>query len=131
MVIFHGCRLRTSLFIHCRRLQPSGISEPGSSLRPPDIANPLGSIEPRPIALALLDPAQDIVAQELAHFATAVIRPRPAPGRYHSLVIVKVDASNTVLIPAVELPKIEIVGTQMVVNHIENHRETARVRGVD
>src|SRR5258705_4626518 len=34
IVIFHGCRLRTSLFIHCSRLQPSGISEPGSWLRP-------------------------------------------------------------------------------------------------
>src|SRR5258705_3549058 len=86
----------------------------------PDIADPADSVEPQTVAIALLEPAQDIVAQELAHFAAAVIGPR-APWRSRAPVIVEVDASEPVLIPAVELPQIEIVGTKMVVNHVEDY----------
>src|SRR6266849_5837528 len=41
----------------------------------PDVADPADGVEPQTVAMALLEPAQDIVAQELAHLAAAVIRP--------------------------------------------------------
>src|SRR5262249_60586938 len=35
------------------------------------------------------------------------------------------------LIPAVELPQIEIMGAQMIVDHVEDDRDAARMGGVD
>src|SRR5439155_9451042 len=94
----------------------------------PEIADPADGVEPQTVAMALLEPAQDIVAQELAHLAAAVIRPR-APRRCRAPVIVEVDASEPVLFPAVELPQFEIVRTQLVVNQVVGLRVAVRIGG--
>src|SRR5689334_13466306 len=71
-----------------------------------DVADPPGRVEAQAVAPGLLEPAQRIVADVLAHRAAAVVGPRIAPRRLSPPVVVEVDAALPVLAPAVELPEI-------------------------
>ena len=93
-----------------------------------DIPYPAGSIPAKPIHETLLHPAQRIVPKVLPHFVSAVIRPVHPPGSLFAVVVIKIDAALVVLAPAIELPQIAIVWTDMVINHVEKNRDTALVR---
>src|SRR5262249_55888301 len=82
------------------------------------LADPAGGVEAQAGAAALLQPAQRIVADVLAHLAAAVVGPRVAPRRLPAPVVVEVDAAPPVLAPAVELPEVEVARAEMVVDDV-------------
>jgi hypothetical protein len=47
------------------------------------------------------------------------------------VVVVEVDTAAIVLGPAVELPQIEVAGTQVVVYDVEDHRNALLVGALD
>jgi hypothetical protein len=103
MVIFPGWR-------DCLRVDPAqeapAVAEIGAGIVvvAPDVADPSGGVEAKPVAAVLFQPEQGIVAQILADLAASVIRAGVAPGRRAAPVVVEIDAAAAVLAPTVELP---------------------------
>lgn len=76
---------------------------------------------------ALLEPQKGVIAQILAHFIPAIIRPRLAPGCLRAVIIVKVNPPLAIFAPAVKPPQIKVAGAKVVVNDIEDDGDTVLV----
>jgi hypothetical protein len=96
-----------------------------------DVTDPSGGVEPQAVAAALLQPAQRVVADVLAHFAAAVVGAGIAPRRIAAPVVVEIDAALPVGAPAVELPEVEVGRAEMVVDDVVDDGDAARMRRVD
>ena len=94
-------------------------------------ADVLGAVPAQAVHPELVQPHQRVVPDELAHLGAAVVRSRVAPRRGGLRgVVVEEDAAEVVLAPAIELPHVEVGGAQMVVDHVVQHRDAARVRRI-
>ena len=78
----------------------------------------------------LLQPEQRVVAQKLPDLAAPIIRPRVAPRCLTPPVIVEIDPAMAVLVPAVELPEVEVVGSEMVVDDVIDDCDPAAMRRI-
>lgn len=96
-----------------------------------DGADKLGAVKAEPVNMVFLKPHQDIIEQVLTHLAASVIGPGLSPGCVGSVIVVEVDATAIVFAPAVELPKIEVAGAQVVVNNVQDHRDARSVGRLD
>src|SRR6266404_8159265 len=86
-------------------------------------------IETQTIHTVFVQPKEGMVAKVLPRFRATVIRTGIAPGRVRAVVIIEINAPVVILIaPAVEAPKIEIAGAEVVVNHVHDHRDAQRMR---
>ncbi len=88
-----------------------------------DGANELGAVETEAVDVVFLEPHQGVIDEVLADLPSSVIRPCFSPRRVGPVVVVEVDSAAIVLAPAVELPEIEVAGAQVVVDHVEDHRD--------
>src|SRR5215204_710386 len=96
-----------------------------------DVPNPSCSIKSQAIAVALLEPAQRVVPNELPHFTPAVIGSRSAPRRLVSPIVVEIDSTLAEFIPAIELPEVQIVRAKVIVDDVEKNGDSAPMRRVD
>ena len=80
------------------------------------------------VDVVVLKPHHRVVVDELTNLATAVVRASVPPGRLRAVVVVEVDAALVVLLPAIELPQVEIARTEVVVDHIQDDGDAALVR---
>src|SRR5437764_6964100 len=79
--------------------------------------------------MVFVQPKESIVAKILPHFRPTVIGTGIAPISVRAVVVIEIDASVVISIaPAIEAPKIEIAGTEVVVNHVNDHRDAQRMR---
>ena len=85
-----------------------------------DIANVGRGVPAQAVNVIFVQPHERVVAQELPHFRTAVVRPCMTPGRLGAVVVIEIDAPAVLLPPAVESPQIQVARSQMVIDHIEN-----------
>src|ERR1700679_4121450 len=53
------------------------------------------------------------------------------PGRPGAVIVVGIDAALAAFAPAVELPEVEVVRTEMVDDDVEDDGDTLGMRGVD
>ena len=104
-------------------VQPLGIAMDG--------ANELGAVESEAVDVVFLEPHQDIIEEELTDLAAPVIGPGFSPRRLGPVVVVEVNSAAIVLGPAIELPKIEVARAQVVVNNVQDHRDTLLVGALD
>ena len=81
--------------------------------------------------MVFLQPHHDVIEEVLTDLAASVIGPGFSPRRAGPVVVVEVDSAAIVLAPAVELPKIEIAGAQVVVNNVQDHRDALLVGALD
>ena len=94
-------------------------------------ADVLGAVPPQTVHAELVQPHQRVVPDELAHFGAAVVRPRVAPRRRRLRgVVVEEDATKVVLAPAIELPHVHVGGAEVVVDHVVQHGDAARMRRI-
>ena len=81
--------------------------------------------------MVFLEPHEDVIEEVLTDLAASVIGPGFSPRRVGPVVVVEVDSAAIVLGPAVELPKIEVAGAQVVVNNVQDHRDALLVGALD
>ena len=79
------------------------------------------------VDMELFQPHQRIVMDVAAHLLPAIVRPGAAPGGLGAPVVIKIDAALVVLLPAVELPEVQVAGTKVVVDHVQDHGQAALV----
>ena len=91
----------------------------------------LGAVEADAVHVVFFEPHEDIVAQIFTHLVASVIGPGFSPRRDGPVVVVKVDSTAIILEPAVKLPKIKVAGTQMVVDNVQEHRDTLLMGALD
>ena len=96
-----------------------------------DGANELGAVETDAVDMVFLEPHEDVIEEILTDLASSVIGPGFTPRRDGPVVVVEVDPAAIVLGPAVELPKIEVAGAQVVVDHVQDHRDALLVGALD
>src|SRR6266496_6222067 len=79
--------------------------------------------------MVFVQPKESIVAKVLPHFWPTVIRTGIAPISVRAVVVIEIDATVVIPVaPAVEAPKIEIAGTEVVVNYVHDHGDAQRMR---
>jgi len=65
----------------------------------------------------------------MSRFWPTVIRTRIAPIGVRAVVVIEVDAPIVIPVaPTIKAPKIEIAGTEVVVNQVHDHRDSQRMR---
>src|SRR5207244_6729300 len=102
----------------------------GIRVRAPHVADPAGGVPAKPVAVPLLQPHERVVTNVLPHLAATVVRPRVAPRRLPPPVVVEIDPAflgTPVRAPAVELPEVEVVGAEVVVDDVEDDGDAATV----
>ena len=87
-----------------------------------------GHVEAQPVEVVLVQPVHRVVADEPAHLLATVVGAGVAPGCLGAPVVVEVDATLVVLAPPVELPQVQVARTEVVVDHVEDHRDSPLVR---
>ena len=96
-----------------------------------DCANELGAVEADAINVVFLEPHHDVIEEELTDLAASVIGPGFPPRRVCAVVVVEVDPTAIVLAPAIELPKIQVAGTQVVVNYVKDDCNSLLMSALD
>ncbi len=96
-----------------------------------DVADVGGSIPTQAVNLVLVQPRQGVIAQHLAHFGSAIVGPRVAPGRLGAVVVIEVDAAAVALRPAVEAPQVKVARPQVVIDHVEDDGDAMTVSRFD
>src|SRR6266481_6841176 len=79
--------------------------------------------------MVFVQPKESIVAKVLPHFRPAVIRTGIPPISVRAVVVIEIDATVVIPVaPTVEAPKIEVAGTEVVVNYVHDHGDTQGMR---
>ena len=95
------------------------------------IADVNGRIPTQAIEMILINPHQRVITQILAHFGSAIVRPCVAPGGSGALIVIEIDATQIILVPAIKAPEIKIAWPQMVVDHIHDDTDAVGVGTFD
>src|SRR5207248_8469161 len=94
----------------------------GLGVRADHVADPAGGVPAEPVAVPELQPHERIVTDVLPHLTATVVRPRVAPRRLATPVVVEIDPAflgTSGRAPAVELPEVEAVGAEVVLDDVE------------
>ena len=91
----------------------------------------VGAVEAQAVHAEILQPHHRRVAQKVAHLATVVVGPGRAPGREGAAVVVEVLASVAPAVRPVEAPEVKVGRAEVVVHHVQNHRDAPLVGGAD
>ena len=106
----------------------------GLGVRADHVADPAGGVPAEPVAVPELQPHERIVTDVLPHLTATVVRPRVAPRRLATPVVVEIDPAflgTSGRAPAVELPEVEVVGAEVVVDDVEDDGDATTVGGID
>src|SRR3982750_1229751 len=84
-----------------------------------DVTDKDGRVDPQTVDAAVVQPHPYVVSYVLLDFRAPEIRASAAPRRFGSPIVIKINATLVVFVPAVELPKVHVaVRAEMVVNDI-------------
>ena len=85
----------------------------------------------KPVGIELIEPVQRVVLEEGPHLATPVVGACVAPWSGGPPVLEEVDPAVAARRRAVESPHVQIARAQVVVDHIDDHRDAALMALID
>ncbi len=78
--------------------------------------------------MILFHPHERVIKNKPPYLSAAIVRSGAPPGCLGAVIVIKINATHTVFLPAVKLPEIQVARSEMVVNHVQNNRNASPVQ---